>query len=265
MNFPLDGLDVTPYMAPAAVELGERRGRQGNGSDKSSERGGEQEGSASDEADEAERVEDLVIPEEMEEMEEQLRRNGVLGGSAPVFDGGDVDRTCYDLYSTVHHVGALGGGHYLAAVREDNGLMQRVVAPPSPTEGTPSPGTASPLGQKWWCYNDSVVVPVTKASEIVSPSAYVLFYVRRDVRALPVRSIHHSCAPPVTGGAIDAAEGTTLNSDVHNLGVETHNMDIRDNMIDALSPVSSDLQHDNRQMSISSDSSNRSVDQCVMS
>jgi hypothetical protein len=125
------------------------------------------------------------------------------------------ESTCYDLYSSVHHVGALGGGHYIAAVRDDNGQIQRAVTTTSPLSDVapsppPSPASPSTLSQKWWCYNDSVVMPVTAAKDIVSPSAYVLFYVRRDVRNAHVREVHTASPPPIRYGsdAMSESEGS---------------------------------------------------------
>ncbi|CAE7744037.1 Aste57867_17538 [Symbiodinium microadriaticum] len=164
-------------------------------------------------------VEDLVIPEEREEMEEQLKRND---GISPTVDAGKTiqESTCYDLYSSVHHVGAT-------------------------------------LGHQWWCYNDSVVVPVTKTSEIASPSAYVLFYIRRDVRNLHVHDIHESPGSEIS-------EGESSSGDVQSLRVHTHNMDIRDNGMETQSSVGIE----SRDSSLKPDVYNgayRSADQCILS
>lgn len=73
--------------------------------------------------------------------------------------------TSYDLCGVIHHVGALGGGHYVATIREDH------------------------ASDKWHCFNDNVVSEITDISEVSAPSAYVLFYVRKDVNMSDLESI----------------------------------------------------------------------------
>ncbi|OMJ17634.1 Ubiquitin carboxyl-terminal hydrolase 4 [Smittium culicis] len=70
-------------------------------------------------------------------------------------DGGDGTRLnppIYDLYATSNHFGGLGGGHYTAFARH-------------------------PVNNNWYDYNDSSVTLINDpSSEVVSSSAYVLFY-----------------------------------------------------------------------------------------
>jgi ubiquitin C-terminal hydrolase len=60
----------------------------------------------------------------------------------------------YDLYAVSNHHGSLGGGHYTAYAKN------------------------KPTGQ-WFNFNDSHAGPVRGLSEIVSSSAYALFYEQR--------------------------------------------------------------------------------------
>ena len=158
VDFPREGLDLTPYLAPA------RR--------------------------------------------QQLRRqhNGGGDGGDSGAEAGPADASClYDLYAVVHHAGAMGGGHYVTTVR-DRHTGSAVVAPASrtssasdlasaaaspapPQSPSPSPGDApsspppvppAPGGQ-WWCFNDDAVTAVADPAEVGASSAYVLFYMRRDV------------------------------------------------------------------------------------
>lgn len=62
----------------------------------------------------------------------------------------------YDLYAVVNHVGALATGHYFAYIRTE-------------TDG------------KWKCFNDHQCKDIDE-KEVVSSSAYILFYIRRDVK-----------------------------------------------------------------------------------
>jgi hypothetical protein len=104
-------------------------------------------------------------------------RRPSLGGGAPryrtlssgpqeaLFDGLPClvsrTRTDYDLYGAVAHEGMMGAGHYTAFAR-------------------------SPYDGHWHCYNDRIVSDLGASAEevegeVVTPAAYLLFYVRRDV------------------------------------------------------------------------------------
>ncbi len=61
----------------------------------------------------------------------------------------------YDLCAVSNHFGTLTGGHYTAFCK-------------------------SPESGEWHDYNDSSVSKVYNESSIVSKSAYVLYYVRKD-------------------------------------------------------------------------------------
>lgn len=62
----------------------------------------------------------------------------------------------YDLYAVVHHQGALSGGHYVASLKSE-------------TDG------------QWRLYNDAQVYDI-HSRDVVDSSAYILFYIRRDVK-----------------------------------------------------------------------------------
>jgi ubiquitin carboxyl-terminal hydrolase 4/11/15 len=57
----------------------------------------------------------------------------------------------YNLYGTVNHFGNLGGGHYVANCK-------------------------NLIDKKWYHFNDDSVNYVEDMSEIITPSAYILFY-----------------------------------------------------------------------------------------
>ena len=84
----------------------------------------------------------------------------------PYMASGAPNMDMYDLYGTVHHVGALGGGHYVTALLDSS----------SGTKGV------------WLCFNDEQVSEVSEA-DIQSASAYLLFYVRRDIKDMSYRDI----------------------------------------------------------------------------
>jgi ubiquitin carboxyl-terminal hydrolase 4/11/15 len=62
----------------------------------------------------------------------------------------------YDLYAVIHHQGALAGGHYVASLKSD-------------------------IDGEWRLFNDASIYEVS-SKDVVDASAYMLFYVRRDVK-----------------------------------------------------------------------------------
>jgi ubiquitin carboxyl-terminal hydrolase 6/32 len=61
----------------------------------------------------------------------------------------------YDLYGVVHHQGALSGGHYVASLKSE-------------------------LDGQWRLFNDAQIYEI-RARDVVDSSAYILFYIRRDM------------------------------------------------------------------------------------
>eukprot|EP01017_Pseudomicrothorax_dubius_P008518 TRINITY_DN12810_c0_g2_i4.p1 TRINITY_DN12810_c0_g2~~TRINITY_DN12810_c0_g2_i4.p1 ORF type:complete len:190 (-),score=17.48 TRINITY_DN12810_c0_g2_i4:80-649(-) len=66
------------------------------------------------------------------------------------------ERLLYDLFAVTHHSGSTGGGHYTASCMNSH-------------------------TKKWYVFNDSRVIPIGNEEDIVSNTAYVLFYRRRDI------------------------------------------------------------------------------------
>ena len=169
-----------------------------------------------------------------------------------------MDGTLYDLYSVVHHIGALSGGHYVTTTRDrERGSlseearrvarqMSRSNSPsvcstvsPTPTsdqkvsnesrtalesnmdmkheksDGAQWSGmdrdgsTAPPPGGQWWCYNDDVVTEVADPREVTSASAYVLFYMRRDVWGMHVQDIFEESRRSSTGELLSKEKENT--------------------------------------------------------
>lgn len=205
-----------------------------------------------------------------------------------------TDGVLYDLYSVVHHIGALGGGHYVTTTRDrERGpasegarkiarqLSRSSLSPsvfgtvsPTPTpdvevevseeeggmvkanlSGTPVGseqhvngvnncnngnkngssnnkvgeigkdkdkerekekekererliGAAPPPGGQWWCYNDDVVTEVMDPREVSSASAYVLFYMRRDVWGMDVKDIFEQSRRNSMGVLLSSKDNT---------------------------------------------------------
>jgi ubiquitin carboxyl-terminal hydrolase 4/11/15 len=68
----------------------------------------------------------------------------------------DSPESLYDLYAVVHHHGALSTGHYVASLKSE-------------------------VDGKWRLFNDAQIYDVS-SGDVVDSSAYILFYVRRDVK-----------------------------------------------------------------------------------
>ena len=78
-------------------------------------------------------------------------------GGIPSHMNGDNGRgeKLYDLYGVVHHQGALSTGHYVASLKSD-------------------------IDGQWRLFNDAQVYEI-HSRDVVDSSAYILFYMRRDV------------------------------------------------------------------------------------
>ena len=68
--------------------------------------------------------------------------------------GYNAKQYVYDLYAVCNHYGGVQGGHYTAFVKHATGI--------------------------WLHFNDTTVSKITDISQIVSPSAYCLFYRKKD-------------------------------------------------------------------------------------
>ena len=68
----------------------------------------------------------------------------------------------YDLYAVCNHQGVLGGGHYYAFALNQG---------------------------QWRCYNDNHV-SVMRERDVVTPSAYLLFYRRRGLEGAPLHKLY---------------------------------------------------------------------------
>jgi hypothetical protein len=71
--------------------------------------------------------------------------------------------TNYDLYGVVNHQGALGGGHYTAYAKNF-------------------------VDDQWYYYDDERV-RVVEEQQVVSSSAYLLFYLRSDMKGVLVKDL----------------------------------------------------------------------------
>ena len=68
----------------------------------------------------------------------------------------------YDLYAVVHHQGALSGGHYVASLKSE-------------------------VDGQWRLSNDAQIYNIS-SKDVLDSSAYILFYVRRDVKGASLQN-----------------------------------------------------------------------------
>jgi len=175
IDFPIDGLDLEKYLA----EVRQRK--------------------------DGEPVPEVVLKkksafrEEIEAaIEEATSKGSTTGGS---LDGipltKEADCTVYDLYAVVHHIGALGGGHYVTTVREsrkprpkrsDTYRSESSLDATAESE-SPTSNDNDILSDRWWLFNDGQVTSLLDNSEVSAASAYVLFYMRRDAREKTVSEL----------------------------------------------------------------------------
>jgi hypothetical protein len=136
----------------------------------------------------------------------------------------------YDLYSVIHHIGALGGGHYVNTVRfparalnnqnnsqtnTNQSLANKIMTSfgissassssavitdqensnnnnnNNEESDNPTLGNNNPNPYRWFNFNDNICSEITDLSDIASPSAYVLFYLRKDLEGKNGTGKHH--------------------------------------------------------------------------
>jgi hypothetical protein len=114
-----------------------------------------------------------------------------------ISDGIEVDhvRPCcvYDLYAVVHHQGAMGEGHYVTTVRKFSKSQRDRpyggAATPSLKSVPVSPAASDVDDEEWTCFNDGFISTVKREEIAASPSAYVLFYMRKDIQGKSIDAI----------------------------------------------------------------------------
>lgn len=92
----------------------------------------------------------------------------------------------YDLYAVSHHFGNMVGGHYTATC----------MVPPLSSTGSNGNTSAA----QWWTFNDEHVSRIAPRS-VVSNTAYMLFYVRRDCLQAAAAQLEGARAAALVGGA----------------------------------------------------------------
>lgn len=96
----------------------------------------------------------------------------------------------YDLYAIVHHVGRMGEGHYVSTV-----LL-------------PLNDDATNGASEWVCFNDNAVSVMDVSEITAAPTAYVLLYVRKDVKGKAIEDLITTSKLPSQEGSTTASTAT---------------------------------------------------------
>jgi len=149
VDFPVEGLDLSRIMAKdsaatATTNSGERGAEKKNSATKAKPM------ETSD--DEAMNGDDKRAP--TDESTAATEDNRGEESSSHMNDDDGRSEMLYDLYGVVHHQGALSAGHYVASLKSEDG--------------------------QWRLFNDAQIYEI-HSRDVVDSSAYLLFYMRRDV------------------------------------------------------------------------------------
>lgn len=171
VDFPLRGLQLESFVAKQR----EPRWMQESGLHYWRFLGGKlKEGESSEE--EKEQVEEKEVGEASSAAAAPIRRVSTPLLEAPATAAiRGKDGFLYDLYAVVNHVGALGAGHYFAYVLSEN-------------DG------------KWKCFNDHQCKDIDE-KEVVSSTAYILFYRRRDTQNVSIEELFPPMTPKTKSGS----------------------------------------------------------------
>lgn len=155
--FPTEGLDLSRIVASDSDKSDNRSGLL---SAKEGEKGKAPNGVEQHPAQAAAEVHDAAgMHSEVSEGNKHGNEAGVAPSTESSFclssNGDGRSESLYDLYGVVHHQGALSGGHYVASLKSE-------------------------LDGKWRLFNDAQIYDIN-SRDVVDASAYILFYVRRDV------------------------------------------------------------------------------------
>jgi ubiquitin C-terminal hydrolase len=142
--FPVEGLDLSRIMAKD--DTGARP--------EATTIGGKPTVSSRDEADDM-RNESAPADEEATAETERDESADPEKFSTPLNQDDGRGEMLYDLYGVVHHQGALSGGHYVASLKSE-------------------------IDGQWRLFNDAQIFEI-HSRDVVDSSAYILFYIRRDV------------------------------------------------------------------------------------
>lgn len=118
-------------------------------------------------------------PEPGEDEDAAIDENEENQDSSRLKENDGRSEMLYDLYGVVHHQGALSGGHYVASLKSE-------------------------IDGQWRLFNDAQVYEI-HSRDVVDSSAYILFYIRRDVKDLKLEDFWDT-APAQEGEGLTEEE-----------------------------------------------------------
>lgn len=164
VHFPVEGLDLSRIMATDTGSGSVPNAEKTNVSEVNEEKPTQVNGDVADSTEKSDAAAAAVVVVDgsekgvADEAEiADVENNGQDDSSRLNQDDGRGEML-YDLYGVVHHQGALSGGHYVASLKSE-------------TDG------------QWRLFNDAQIYEI-HSRDVVDSSAYILFYIRRDVKDL---------------------------------------------------------------------------------
>ena len=156
VDFPVEGLDLSRIMAKdsstaTTTKVKDENPENKQEADKEADKDKPTE-SSEDEDTNGDEQETTTTEEQTAVTEDD---GGDEEASSQMNDDDGRGEMLYDLYGVVHHQGALSGGHYVASLKSE-------------------------IDGQWRLFNDAQIYEI-HSRDVVDSSAYILFYIRRDV------------------------------------------------------------------------------------
>lgn len=152
--FPVEGLDLSRIMAGDDDVKPKSEVNDKSPIDEENVKATEESAEATEEDSEENDEENTSDEKQSEDGDDSVMSEESAASPLNSQDNGRTEKL-YDLYGVVHHQGALSGGHYVASLKSE-------------------------LDGQWRLFNDAQVYEIHK-TDVVDSSAYILFYIRRDV------------------------------------------------------------------------------------
>lgn len=176
VDFPVEGLDLSRIMA---IDNSFKDKSEAKSADKSNGESKNEEPNASKDKVEDELKEDGTKGDAEKDGDDVIDASEENMNSSRLNEDDGRSEMLYDLYGVVHHQGALSGGHYVASLKSE-------------------------IDGQWRLFNDAQVYEI-HSRDVVDSSAYILFYIRRDVKDLKLEDFWNT-APAKDGQGLTEEE-----------------------------------------------------------
>lgn len=176
VDFPVEGLDLSRIMA---IDNSFKDKSEAKSADKPNGESKNEEPNASKDKVEDELKEDGTKGDAEKDGDDVIDASEENMNSSRLNEDDGRSEMLYDLYGVVHHQGALSGGHYVASLKSE-------------------------IDGQWRLFNDAQVYEI-HSRDVVDSSAYILFYIRRDVKDLKLEDFWNT-APAKDGQGLTEEE-----------------------------------------------------------